>query len=122
MPFATLVPLLLAVSAAAAPLPTEVQLVDGAFRTRPGGQPLYTYRNDTMFGMSHCEGACAAAWPPLLATAQPQPSDDWTLITRQDGSKQWAYRDKPLYQANISVERVEKATGADGMWALAKPR
>ncbi len=111
-----------AAAAAAAPLPKEVQLVAGAFRTRPGGEPLYTYRNDTMFGMSHCEGACAVAWPPLLASAQPQPSEDWTLITRQNGSKQWAYKDKPLYRANIPVERVEAATGAGGTWALAAPR
>lgn len=113
--------LMQAPAAPSAGLPAEVQVVAGAFRTRPGGQPLYVYRNDTMFGMSHCEGACAAAWPPLLATPQAQPSPDWTLITRQDGSKQWAYRDKPLYTANIPVERVEKATGADGAWAPARP-
>lgn len=108
--------------AAAPALPSEVQLTAGAFRTRPGGEPLYTYRSDTMFGMSHCEGACAAAWPPLLASAQPQPSDDWTLVTRQDGAKQWAYKDKPLYRANIPIERVEAATGPEGAWAVAKPR
>lgn len=114
--------LILALAAAASPLPKEVQVKGGAFYSAPGNEPLYIYRNDTMFGMSHCEGACAAAWPPLLASPQAQPSEDWTLITRADGSKQWAYKDKPLYTANIPIERVEKATGPDGTWAPARPR
>ncbi len=27
----------------------------------------------------------------------PRPSGDWTIITRDDGLKQWAYKGKPLY-------------------------
>lgn len=102
-------------------LPAQVKVVDGAFRTQQG-DPLYTFRNDTMFGMSHCFGACAAAWPPLLAPspAPPQPGPDWTLVTREPGVKQWAYKDKPLYRANVPVERVEAAV-KDGMWVPARP-
>ena len=116
---APLVTLMLAAAAAAAPLPKEVRLVDGAFRSQANA-PLYIYKNDTMFGMSHCFAACAVAWPPLLASAQVQPSPDWTLIPREDGAKQWAYKDKPLYTANIPIERVEAAV-KDGMWIVAKP-
>ncbi len=112
--------LILAASTAVAPLPREVKLGDGGFRTR-AGEPLYIYRNDTMVGMSHCFAACAVAWPPLLATARKPPSADWTLVTREDGSKQWAYRDKPLYGASLPAERVDAATGPEGMWARAGP-
>ena len=106
--------------AAAAPLPKEVKLVDGAFRTQAGA-PLYTFRNDTMVGMSHCFAACAVAWPPLGASPQAQPSPDWTLVTREDGAKQWAFHDKPLYTANIPPDRLKAATVEGGMWAVAKP-
>ena len=102
-------------------LPKEVKLVAGVFRTQ-ANEPIYIYRNDTMFGMSHCFGPCAVAWPPVLATPQAQPSPDWTLIPRDGSAKQWAYKDKPLYRANISVERVEAATAADGLWEVAKPK
>lgn len=115
-----MIALLLAAALAASPLPREVKLVDGAFRSRDG-EPLYTYRNDTMVGMSHCFAACAVSWPPLLAAPQPQPSPDWTLVTREDGSRQWAYRDHPLYTASLPYDRVQAATGEGGMWAPAKP-
>ena len=115
----------LALAAAAPPagsLPKEVKVVGGAFHTQTG-DPLYTFRNDTMFGMSHCFGACAVAWPPLIAHDPPPaaPAPEWTLVTREPGVKQWAYRDKPLYRANVSVERVEAAV-KDGMWIPAKPQ
>ena len=113
--------LALLLALAAAPLPREVKVVDGAFRTQ-AGEPLYVYRNDTMVGMSHCEGACAVSWPPLLAAPQPQPSPDWTLVTREDGSKQWAYRDRPLYTATLPYDRVKAAiTPPEDVWAPAKP-
>lgn len=114
-------PILLAAAVAATPLPKEVALEAGGFVTKPGGEQLYEYRNDTMVGMSHCFAACAVAWPPLLASPQAQPSADWTLVPREDGVKQWAYKDRPLYSASIPHERVEKAV-ADGLWRPAKPR
>lgn len=117
-----MITLLLALAVASAPLPREVRVVDGALRTA-SGEPLYTYRNDTMVGMSHCFEACAVSWPPLLAAPQPQPqpSADWTLVTREDGSSQWAYRDHPLYTASLPYDRVKAAIGDGGMWAVAKP-
>ena len=42
-------------------------------------------------------------------------------MTREDGSKQWAFHDKPLYTASLPYDRVKVATGADGMWAVAEP-
>ena len=115
-----LLTLALAADALTRPLPLEVKLVDGAFRTQ-GGEPLYTYRNDTMVGMSHCFEACAVSWPPLLAAPQPQPSPDWTLVTREDGSRQWAYRDKPLYTSSLPYARVKAALAPGGVWEPAQP-
>jgi predicted lipoprotein with Yx(FWY)xxD motif len=37
-------------------------------------------------------------WPPLMAGASDQPGGDFTIVTRDDGSKQWAYKGRPLYR------------------------
>jgi len=60
------------------------------------GMTLYTYDKDPA-GKSACSGQCAAAWPPLLATASDQAGGDFSIIARDDGARQWAYDGKPLY-------------------------
>ena len=61
------------------------------------GMTLYTYDNDKGDGKSVCNGQCAQYWPPLAAAADAKPVGAWTVVTRDDGSKQWAYKSKPLY-------------------------
>jgi len=85
-----------AVSAHAQTMPAGVKMANGALADA-AGKPLYTYDNDTMKGMSHCEGRCAVAWPPLAAAEDAKPLPGWAIIGRGDGSKQWVYHDKPLY-------------------------
>jgi len=59
---------------------------------------LYTFDKDPAgSGKSMCIDSCAAIWPPLKATAEDKPRGDYTTITRADGSRQWAYKGKPLY-------------------------
>lgn len=78
-------------------LPPGVQrLADGGLADARG-LALYTFDFDTMVGMSHCEGDCAAMWPPLFARKDAQPFGVWSLVRRIDGQAQWALRDKPLY-------------------------
>ena len=61
------------------------------------GMTLYTFDNDKAgSGKSVCNGPCAALWPPLMATAD-QPAGDYSVVTRDDGSRQLAYKGKPLY-------------------------
>ena len=48
-------------------------------------------------GKSNCDAECAKQWPPALATADAKPFGMWSLVTRDDGSKQWAFRGMPLY-------------------------
>jgi len=57
---------------------------------------LYTFDKDTA-GKSNCNGKCAEFWPPVKAAADAKPVGDLTIITRDDGSKQWADGGKPLY-------------------------
>ena len=64
----------------------------------PAGATVYTFDKDSAnSGKSACNGLCAQAWPPLAAQAGDAASGDWSLVTRDDGSKQWAYKGWPLY-------------------------
>ena len=83
------------------------------------GRALYTFKWDTMKGMSHCEGGCAKAWPPFIASADAKSSGDWTIIMRDDGSHQWAYKDKPLYLFAKDTPG-QPPTGVSHNWALAQ--
>jgi len=60
------------------------------------GMTLYTSDRDTS-GKSTCNGQCVMNWPPLAASADAKPMGDWTVVTRDDGSTQWAYKGKALY-------------------------
>ncbi len=41
--------------------------------------------------------SCAEVWPPALAADDAKPVGAFTLITRKDGRKQWAYDEHALY-------------------------
>ncbi len=73
------------------------------------GMTLYTFDRDTAgSGKSACNGQCAALWPPLMAAAADKDKGDWTVVTRDDGSKQWAYKGKPLYFYKPDVKAGDK--------------
>ncbi len=66
------------------------------------GMTLYTFTKDKT-NKSECTGKCAAFWPPFNAPANANSSGNWTVITRQNGNKQWAYDGKPLYTFYIPL-------------------
>lgn len=85
------------------------------------GMTLYTFAKDAD-GKSACNGPCAKNWPPLLATSG-TPSGDWSIITRADGSKQWAYKGHPLYTWH-NDKKPGDTTGdgfLNGAWHIAQP-
>jgi predicted lipoprotein with Yx(FWY)xxD motif len=90
----------------------------------PNQMTLYVFDKDTAgSGKSVCNGGCATNWPPLMAAAGDTASGDWSVITRDDGSKQWAYKGRPLYYWVKDAKPGDK-TG-DGFlnnaWHAAKP-
>ncbi len=87
---------LLSLVGAAWATPPGITEKEGSFLS-PEGKPLYTFTNDRTPGKSSCNGACATAWPPLVAAPGASDDGDWTVITRDDGAKQWAYKGKALY-------------------------
>ena len=68
----------------------------GTVLTNNSGMTLYSFDKDSV-GKSACNGGCAKAWPPVLASSSIKETGNYTKITRNDGAKQWAYKDMPLY-------------------------
>ncbi|HTR56568.1 MAG TPA: hypothetical protein VMM27_00160 [Casimicrobiaceae bacterium] len=92
---ATIVALLLVMVSTLAFAQAPAKVSDGVL-VNDAGMTLYTFDKDAG-GKSACSGPCAANWPPLVASASATASGDWSIVTRDDGTRQWAYKGKPLY-------------------------
>ena len=87
------------------------------------GRSLYTYDKDTM-RVSTCVGACATTWPAYTVSAnltKVLPANI-SVITRADGSKQYAWKGKPLYYYSGDT-KTEDINGNNfgTIWHIAKP-
>ena len=94
----------------------------GKVLTDGKGMTLYTFDKDAG-GKSACNGPCATNWPPALAVDGAKPMGPWTIVTRDDGLKQWAYNGKPVY-AFAKDTKAGDTTGdgfLNGAWHIAKP-
>ena len=110
------------ISVANAAPPTRATTSKGPALTDAKGMSLYTFDKDSD-GKSTCNGPCAANWPALKADAGDAAGDNYTIIARDDGSKQWAYKGKPLYTF-IKDQKAGDITGdgfLNGVWHLAQP-
>ncbi len=65
----------------------------------PAGSRLFTYSGDSA-GESNCYQGCASAWPPLYVSddRSSESVGHWTIIVRDDGREQWAYKGQPVYR------------------------
>ena len=116
--FAFALPALFAAALAHAAPPAQV--ADGAL-VGPNGMSLYTFDKDAA-NKSACNGPCATNWPPLAAPADAKNDGDWSVVTRDDGSKQWAFRGKPVYfWAKDAKPGDRTGDGFNQVWHLAKP-
>jgi predicted lipoprotein with Yx(FWY)xxD motif len=78
------------------------------------GRTLYLFKAD-VGTRSACSGACAAAWPPLLATGKPTAGTGLTAsklatAVRADGARQVTYGGHPLYRF-VKDHRAGDVTG-----------
>lgn len=92
----------------------------GTVMTTPQGMTVYTFDKDRG-GQSNCYGECAMRWPPVTAASDAQPFGKMSVVERTDGSRQWAYGNKPLYtyhddMAPGHVEGDDKG----GVWHVVK--
>ncbi|MDB5422965.1 MAG: hypothetical protein JWQ29_381 [Phenylobacterium sp.] len=142
-----------AAHAAADPRPAEVRLQAtdemGPVFADSHGLSLYVWAGDKA-GQSRCNGehftkvtgsgevtyhlpdadkrmTCQQMWPPFLASADSKPAGHWGVIVRADGSRQWAYDQKPVYrffqdgqpgEINGTASGLNRATnGRSPLWA-----
>jgi predicted lipoprotein with Yx(FWY)xxD motif len=98
-----------------------VKAADGTL-TNAAGMTLYTFDKDAAgSGKSACNGPCATNWPPLMAAADAKTSGDYSIATRDDGAKQWAFKGKPLYLWAKDQKPGDKTgDGFNGIWHTAK--
>jgi predicted lipoprotein with Yx(FWY)xxD motif len=106
--------------AASAPMPAKAV---GDLLTNGAGMTLYTFDKDTAgSGKSACNGPCATNWPPLKAQASDKADGDYSIVARDDGSKQWAFKGKPLYLWSKDAKPGDKTgDGVNDVWHVAKP-
>ncbi len=111
--------LMLGASAALAEAPVKVA---NGILTGPNGMTLYTFDKDVAGSdKSACNGPCAANWPPLMASATDQPAGEFSIVTRDDGQKQWAIKGKPLYYwVKDSKPGETTGDGVNKVWQVAK--
>ena len=73
----------------------------GSILVNASGRTLYLFKADSTT-MSACTGACATAWPPLLANGTPTAGTGLTAsklgtVSRSGGNRQVTYNGHPLY-------------------------
>ena len=94
---------------------------DSSQRTDFDGRTLYTFANDAA-DVSNCNNGCAANWPPLYADQAARESSGYSIITRADGSIQWAFQSQPLYfYAGDPTAGDTNGEGVNGVWTVARP-
>jgi predicted lipoprotein with Yx(FWY)xxD motif len=90
--------------------------MEGGMLVGSNGMTLYTFDKDAG-GKSACNGPCAGNWPPLMAKEGDKAAGDWSIITRDDGGKQWAYKTKPVYFWAKDQKAGDKTgDGLNGVW------
>jgi predicted lipoprotein with Yx(FWY)xxD motif len=103
--------------------PTKIgDSAKGKVLTNDKGMTLYNFDKDSN-GKSACNGPCTTNWPPLTAAANATATGNYTIIVRDDGSKQWAYKGKPLYTWK-NDHKPGDITGdgfLNGAWHIAGP-
>jgi predicted lipoprotein with Yx(FWY)xxD motif len=105
---------------------TTVGLADlagGKALVNSEGFAVYLFTKDSD-GVSACAGACAEAWPPVVAEGEPTAGDGVDAaklgtITRDDGVVQATYNGHPLYiYAADTAAGQTNGQGSGGVWFL----
>lgn len=75
------------------------------------GFSIYAYDRDTPL-RSHCTGPCLLDWKPVLAGEAAIAKGEWSIVERESGVKQWAFRKRPLY-TRVAESKVRSLEGSD---------
>jgi predicted lipoprotein with Yx(FWY)xxD motif len=108
-------------------LPPDVTIVEGPFGrvlANQVGLTLYSPRRLASKGDSPCNEKCLQNWRPHPAGIMARATGLWSIVTRPDGTRQWAFDGKPLY-TYVADRRPGDTLGQDAHakdWDLALVR
>ncbi len=90
---------------------------EGGVLTDAAGMTVYTFDKDAPgSGKSACINACAKMWPAVPVSGE-RVAAPYSSVTREDGSKQLAYKGKPLYRfANDAKPGERKGDKVMEVW------
>ena len=103
--------------------PPEVR--DGTLVANTSQRTLYKFDRDVVnSGKSVCNttttSTCATNWPPLRAHSADTATAEYTIITRDDGTLQWAASGKPLYYYFTDTKAGDQlGENVGGVWHVA---
>lgn len=99
---------------------TKTSSTAGQYLADSNGKTLYTYGADTS-GVSNCTGSCLTDWPIYKATVTTNLPTNVTVISRSDGTKQYAYKGMPLYYFSGDTSAGSVTGNGVSNFSVAKP-
>jgi predicted lipoprotein with Yx(FWY)xxD motif len=87
------------------------------YKSFPQLLPLYTFKGEPA-GQSLCDRPCTAVWPIVAAEKNDKPMGLWTIVKRDDGRLQWAYKSNPDYTYFEDRPNEPKGAGKSMDWYL----
>jgi predicted lipoprotein with Yx(FWY)xxD motif len=92
----------------------------GDYLIDSNGMALYFFINDIPYsGISNCYGNCADVWHPVFESiTSPLKAEDFSGITRMDGSFQMTYKGHPLYWYELDQKGKIDGDGKYDLWFL----
>src|SRR5207248_1610354 len=80
-------------------------IADETASGKPGCSNVHYDKGTTHLGegyvLSHAmrerQKTCLERWPPFVPSENAKPAGKWTVVSRAEGFKQWAYEGRPLY-------------------------
>ena len=102
------------------PLPTPQEFsitntVKGRMLADARGMTVYSFDGDKA-DKSACTDKCLNDWAPIEAPIAANGRAPWSTLKRPDGTKQWAYKGKPLYRYLHEVAASEFAGNNVAKW------
>lgn len=110
-----------AVAFAGEAMPSSVSIQNGIF-TDLSGRALYIADTDRTPNVSSCYDNCVHNWPAFNPAESDRDAGDWKIIFRADGTKQWAYKGKPVYRFLLDRNAGDvKGDGIGNNWHAVRP-
>ena len=98
-------------------VPSQLEVAEmskGQILITSKGWSVYTYDKDSSNKLG-CVGKCLEAWQPVVAPASAVIKGDWSVVDR-GGTKQWAFRGKPLYRRLADSKERSYEGGDEPGW------